>query len=98
MYTYIHIYKYVCKFMCMHAPSLSHFQLFATPRTVAHQAPLSIAFFRQEHWNGLPFPSPDLPDPGIKPASPASPALVNGFFTTSATWEVCVYLNTYIYI
>ena len=98
MYTYIHIYKYVCKFMCMHAPSLSHFQLFATPRTVAHQAPLSIAFFRQEHWSGLPFPSPDLPDPGIKPASPASPALVNGFFTTSATWEVCVYLNTYIYI
>ena len=40
--------------------------------TVARQAPLSVGFFRQEHWNGLPFPSPgDLPDPGIEPRSPA---------------------------
>ena len=39
--------------------------------TVAHQAPLSMEFSRQEYWNGLPFPSPgDLPDPGIKPRSP----------------------------
>ena len=37
-----------------------------------HQAPLSMGFFRQEYWSGLPFPSPgDLPDPGIKPGSPA---------------------------
>ena len=37
----------------------------------AHQSPLSMKFSRQEHWNGLPFPSPgDLPDPGIKPRSP----------------------------
>ena len=44
---------------------------FVTPRTVAHQAPLSIGFHRQESWNGLPFPSPsDLPNPGIKPTSP----------------------------
>ena len=43
-----------------------------TPWTVARQAPLSIAFSRQEHWSGLPFPSPgDLPNPGIKPSSPA---------------------------
>ena len=43
-----------------------------TPWTVAHQAPLAIAFSRQEYWNGLPFPSPgDLPDPGIQPRSPA---------------------------
>ena len=49
---------------------LSHVQLFATPRTVAHQAPLSMAFSRQEYWSGLPFPSPgDLPNPGIKLAS-----------------------------
>ena len=42
-----------------------------TPWTVAHQAPLSIWFSRQEHWSGLPFPSPgDLPDPGIEPRSP----------------------------
>ena len=45
---------------------------FATPQTVARQAPLSMGFPRQESWSGLPFPSPgDLPDPGIKPASPA---------------------------
>ena len=40
--------------------------------TVAHQVPLSMQFSRKEYWNGLPFPSPeDLPDPGIKPWSPA---------------------------
>ena len=45
---------------------------FATPWTVAHQASLSIEFYRQEYWNGLPLPSPgDLPNPGIKPRSPA---------------------------
>ena len=37
---------------------LSHVQLLATPRTVAHQAPLSMGFFRQEYWSGLPFPPP----------------------------------------
>ena len=43
-----------------------------TPWTLAHQAPLSMEFSRQEYWNGLPFPSPrDLLDPGIKPRSPA---------------------------
>ena len=43
-----------------------------TPRTVAHQAPLSLGFPRQEYWSGLPFPSPgDLPDLGIEPSSPA---------------------------
>ena len=46
--------------------------LFATPWTVASQAPLSTGFSRQEYWSGLPFPSPgDLPIPGIKPGSPA---------------------------
>ena len=50
--------------------SLSHVPFFATPWTVAHQAPLSIGFSRQEYWSGLPFPSPgDLPNPGIKPRS-----------------------------
>ena len=44
---------------------------FVIPWTVAHQAPLSMEFSRQEYWSGLPFPSPgDLPDPGIKPSSP----------------------------
>ena len=60
----------------------SHFscgQLFAT---------LCLGFSRQEYWSGLPFPSSgDLPDPGIQPASVASPALADEFFTSSATWE-----------
>ena len=44
----------------------------ATPWTVARQAPLSMGFSRQEYWSGVPFPPPgDLPDPGIKPRSPA---------------------------
>ena len=52
--------------------SLSPVRLFATPWTVAHQAPPSMECSRQEYWNGLPFPSPgDLPNPGIEPGSPA---------------------------
>ena len=57
--------------MC--AQSLSSIQLFVSPRTVAHQAPLSMGFSRQEFWSGLPFPTP-----GIEPAFPAS----GRFFTT----------------
>ena len=65
---------------------LNRVQLFQTPWTVACQAPLSMQFSRQEYWRGLPFPSPgDLPDPGIKLASLVSPALADGFFTTSTT-------------
>ena len=52
--------------------SLSRVPLFVTPWTVAYQAPQSMGFSRQEYWSGLPFPSPwDLPNPGIKPGSPA---------------------------
>ena len=61
--------------------SLSHVRLFATLWTVAHQAPLSMGFSRQEYWGGLPFPSPgDLPDPGIEPRSPTleADALTSG--------------------
>ena len=54
-----------------------------TPWTVAHQAPLSMGFPRQEYWSGLPFPPPgDLPNLGIKPTSFVSPALAGRFFTT----------------
>ena len=76
---------------------LSHFsrvRLFATPGTVARQAPLCPRDFpRQEYWSGLPYPTPgDLPDPGIDPMSLLSKsllstALAGGLFTTSATWE-----------
>ena len=56
----------------MHAGSLSQVRLFATPWTVAHQAPLSLGFPRQEYWSRLPFPSSgNLPDPGIELASPS---------------------------
>ena len=51
---------------------LSLVQLFVTPWNVACQAPLSMGFPKQEYWSGLPFPSAgDLPDPGIKLATPA---------------------------
>ena len=60
--------------------SLSLIQLFATPWAVACQVPLSIGFPRPEYWSGLPFASPgDLPNPGIKPASPV---LAGRFLTT----------------
>ena len=49
----------------------SHVQLFATPQTIAHQAPLSMGFSRHEYWRGLPFPSAGyLPDSSIKPRFP----------------------------
>ena len=58
-----------------HACMLSCVPLFATPWTVACQAPMSMGFSRQEYWSGLPFPSPgDLPDPGIEAMYLTSPA------------------------
>ena len=55
---------------------ISHVQLFVTPWTTAHQAPLSMGFSRQEYWSGMLCPPlGDLPDPGIKPTSPAASAL-----------------------
>ena len=74
-------YQWFTWYVCV----LSHFsyvQLFVTPWTVAHQAPLSMGFSRQTYQSGLPFPSPGhLPDPGIKTASPA---LAGGLFVTRA--------------
>ena len=64
---------------------LSHVDSFATPCTVAWQAPLSMRFCRQEYWSGLPFPSPrDLSNPGIEPGLLRWQTRL---FTTSATWE-----------
>ena len=55
---------------------LSRVQSFATLQTVVCQAPLSMGFSRQEYWSGLPFPTPgDLPNPGVKTASPVSPEI-----------------------
>ena len=63
----------------LHVCELSPVLCFVTLWTVAHQAPLSMGFSRQEYWSRLPFPPPgDLSDPGIEPTSPAG-----GFFTTN---------------
>ena len=67
----------------MHAKSRQLCPTLCTLWTVAHQAPLSMGFSRQQHWSGLPCPSPwDLPDPGIKLTSLASLVLAGRFFTT----------------
>ena len=72
--------------------SLSRVQLFATPWTVAYQAPQYMEFSRQEYWSGLPFPSPgDLPNPRIEPGSPA-------LQTDALPSEAHIYIYTHIYI
>ena len=64
--------------------------------TVAHQAPLSVGFSRQECWSGLLCPPPgDLPEQGIEPVSLKSPAMAGGFFTTSATWKAQSSINIF---
>ena len=66
----------------------------ATPWTVPCRAPVSMGFSRQEHWSGLPCPSPgDLPNPGILPNALTSPAWAGRFFTVSATREAQHYYN-----
>ena len=83
-------YIYVC------AQSLSCAQLFETSWTVARQVLLSVEFSRQEYWSGLPFPIPgDLPDPGIEPTSPASPAFAGRFFTTEPLESPCYRVDLY---
>ena len=72
--------------------SLCHVQLFAAPWTMARL--LSMGFSRQEYWRRLPFPPPgDLPNPGVEPMSPASPALAGGFLTTEPSDN---YIGVYI--
>ena len=73
----------------------SHVWLFATPRTVARQAPLSVGFSRQEYWSGLPFPPPgELPNSGIKPTSPETLALAGRFFTTELPGKPNISIST----
>ena len=85
--------------MC--AQSLSCVQLFVTLWTVAHQAPLSMKFSRQEYWSGLLFSTPeDLPDPGIEPASSA---LAGKFFTTvlpekPKSQDTCIQILTQLWV
>ena len=68
-----------------------------SPWTAACQAPLSTEFFRLEYWSGLPFlPSGDLPNPGIEPVSPSSPALADGLYhwATSEALFFCFFRYT----
>ena len=72
---------HVCTCMCVRV--LSHVGFFVTPWIVAHQAPLSMWFPKQECWNGLPFPTPeDLPNTGTELESLESPSLAGRVFTT----------------
>ena len=65
---------YVCAQSCL---------TLCNPMDCSHQTPLSMASPRREYWSRLPFPSPgDLPDPGIEPSSPMTPAMAGRFFTT----------------
>ena len=65
---------------------------------IAHQAPLSMGFSKQEYWKGLPCPPPgNRPHPGIESVSLMSPALAGGFFTTNFTWEAQL-MHIQIYI
>ena len=84
----------VCVCVCVCVLScFSHVRLFVTLWTVAHQPPLTMGFSSQEYWSGLLFPRAGaLPNPGIEPMSFMSPALADDFFTTSATWEVVLYV------
>ena len=71
-HTHTHTHIYICKKLYV----VCYIQLFATPWNVACRTSLSMIFFREEYWNGVPFSPPeDLPDPGIKSASPVSPAM-----------------------
>ena len=81
------INEWGCHILCC-AKSLQPCPTLCDLHTIAHQAPLSMRFPRQEHWSGLPFPAPgNLLDPGIRPTSHTSPVLAGRFFTTSATRE-----------
>ena len=75
---------------------LSRVQLFGTPWTVAHQAPLSMGFSRQEYWSGLPFPSlGDLPNPRTEPRSPALQA---DTLTSEPPWKPFLFFIFKLYI
>ena len=89
----------ICLCVCVCVFSLSvRSDSFAAPWTVASQVPLSVGFFRQECWSGLPFPLPgDLPDPGIEPVYPVLPALAGGFPTTKSPGNPQPWCSIYQY-
>ena len=81
----VHAWKRVYICYCL---VFSHVWLFVMLWSVAHQAPLSMGFCRQEYWSGLPCSPPgDLPDPGVEPMSLTCAVLASGFFTSSTAWK-----------
>ena len=110
----LHNFIVVVTFILSHTCSIVSFDMcvcyvpsvmsdFVALRTVAHQAPLSLGFSRQEYWSRLPCPAPGgLPDPGTESMSLISPALAAGFFTSSTTWKALVIMYimiiSYLYI
>ena len=91
------MYIYIYLKVCVRAKWLQS-QFFVTLWTVAHQAPLSMGFSRQEFWSGLPCPPPvDLPHTRTEPKFLISPALAGGFFTTSATGKpIPIYIASHL--
>ena len=88
-----HNFIFACVWM------LNRVWLFATSWMVTHQALLSTEFSKQDYWSGLPFPTPgDLPDPGIEPDSPTSPALTDRIFITVRPWGILIYAIQYYLI
>ena len=84
------VYIITCVCVC----AAAQLCLTVSPWTVACQTPLSVGFSRQEYWSGLPYPSPgDLPDPGIKPVSPAALELAGRLFTAEPPGKpMCMYI------
>ena len=115
LYTYIHVLYYIILYyiIYMHSYSVSSVMSDSLQPiwTVAHQAPLSMELSRQEYWSGLLVPSPgDLPNPGIKPNSPAlqedsltyvtpgKPSCLYIWYTFIIYIYICIYCIAYTYI
>ena len=95
---FLHFKLYICSVVFCVLSSFSCVWLFATLWTVAHQAPLSMGFFRQEYWNGLQCPpAEDLPNPGTEPASPASNPLKADSLSTDPPGKphICSVISQY---
>ena len=82
--------------------SLSCVQLFVSPQTVVHRAPLTLGVLQARILSWLPYAPPEgLPNPRVEPALLAFPALAGSFFTTNASWEAqtfIIYMGIYIYM
>ena len=98
-FIHTHTHTHTCLCVCVCAQLLSHVQLFATSWTIVGQASFSMEFSRQESWSWLPFPTTDLPDPGMKPVFLVSPELAGRLFTTVPPGKpIFIYVNIRTYV